>query len=194
MKNIFKYNKETLSFEKLKTKTYINIIIYSVSILSLLFTLGWLSGTNKYIVNKWTHKVEVTDTLLMCKEKFSEKALVNLLVSCNVKFPHIVLAQAKLESGNYSSKMFKVNHNLFGMKKAKQRITTALGEKNGHAYYRDWTDGVYDYAMWSQVMAHDINNEVEYFVKLQKRYAEDTTYVVVLKSIIKSENLKEMFE
>ena len=119
MKNIFKYNKETLSFEKLKTKTYINIIIYSVSILSLLFTLGWLSGTNKYIVNKWTHKVEVTDTLLMCKEKFSEKALVNLLVSCNVKFPHIVLAQAKLESGNYSSKMFKVNHNLFGMKKKK---------------------------------------------------------------------------
>ena len=96
MKNIFKYNKETLSFEKLKTKTYINIIIYSVSILSLLFTLGWLSGTNKYIVNKWTHKVEVTDTLLMCKEKFSEKALVNLLVSCNVKFPHIVLAQATL--------------------------------------------------------------------------------------------------
>ena len=43
-------------------------------------------------------------------------------------------------------------------------------------------------------MAHDVNNEVEYFVKLQKRYAEDTTYVVVLKSIIKSENLKEMFE
>jgi hypothetical protein len=189
-KKIFIYNKETLGLEKPKKKTYIGILLT----LGLLFMLGWLTGTNKYIINKINHTTEVTDTMLIHGERFSEAALIRLLKDCHIKYPHIVLAQAKLESGDFKSKMFRQNFNLFGMKLPRQRITTALGEKNGHAYYRDWIDCVHDYGMWSQAMTCNIDSEVEYFTKLDERYAEDTTYINKLKHIIEKEHLKELFE
>ena len=42
-KKIFIYNRETLGLEKPNKKIY----IYVLAGLSLLFTLGWLTGTNK---------------------------------------------------------------------------------------------------------------------------------------------------
>ena len=80
------------------------------------------------------------------------------------------------------------------MKLARQRITTAIGEKNGHAYYRDWVDGLYDYGMWQSSMMCNITNETEYFTKLDERYAEDTTYINKLKNIIEKNKLKNIFE
>jgi uncharacterized FlgJ-related protein len=189
-KKIFVYNRETLGFEKPKKKVYVGI---AVSI-GALFMLGWYTGTNKYIINKITHTTEVTDTMLVHGEKFSEEALIRLLKDTHIKYPHIVLAQAKLESGEFKSKMFRENWNLFGMKLARQRITTALGEQNGHAYYRDWIDGVHDYGMYQSAMMCNVSNEVEYFAKLDERYAEDTIYVNKLKHIIEVQNLKAIFQ
>jgi len=190
MKNVFVFNEKTLGLEKPKNKIYIAILV----VLGLLFMLGWFTGTNNYIINKINHTTEVTDTMLVHGERFSEEALIRLLKDCHIKYPHIVLAQAKLESGDFKSKMFKQNFNMFGMKLPRQRITTALGEKSGHAYYRDWIDCVHDYGMWSQAMTCNIDSEVEYFTKLDERYAEDTTYINKLKHIIEKEHLKELFE
>lgn len=194
MKKIFIFDKETLTFKNIKTQSYVKVGTYLIGAFAILFILGWLSGTNNYIVQKFTHKTEVTDTLIIHGERFSEDALIILFKECNVKYPHIVLAQAKLESGNFKSKIFKQNNNMFGMRKARQRITSAESEKNGYAYFRDWVDGVYDYCMWQQNMTCDVTNEVEYFAKLSLKYAEDTTYVTKLKHIIQKENLKKIFE
>lgn len=187
---IFKYNTKTLSFESIKPyKLWLSIL----SALLILFLIGWASGTNKYIINKIINKTEITDTLVVHGQKFSEKALVELLRDCHAKYPHIVLAQAKLESGNFTSKLFKNNNNMFGMKRARQRVTTAQGEKNEYAYYRDWIDCVYDYIMWSACSTDEISNESEYFGILSEKYAEDTTYVSKLKNIIKKEKLETLF-
>ena len=132
--------------------------------------------------------------MLVHGEKFSEEALIRLLKDCHIKYPHIVLAQAKLESGDFKSKMFRNNCNLFGMKLPRQRITTALGEKSGHAYYRDWIDCVYDYCMYQSSVMCNVTNEDEYFAKLGARYAEDPGYVEKLKQVIKREKLKSIFE
>jgi uncharacterized FlgJ-related protein len=190
MKKIYFFNKETLGLETPKKKTYLYV---SLSLASL-FALGWFTGTNKYIINKITHTTEVTDTMLVHGEKFSEEALIRLFRDTHIKYPHIVLAQAKLESGSFKSKIFKENNNMFGMKLARQRITTALGEKNGHAYYRDWIDCLYDYCMYQSSVMCNVSNESEYFNKLGERYAEDSTYVSKLKHIIKIEKLKNIFE
>jgi hypothetical protein len=190
MKNVFVYNDKTLGLEKPKRKIYIAILV----VLGLLFMLGWFTGTNNYIINKINHTTEVTDTMLIHGEKFSEEALIRLLKDCHIKYPHIVLAQAKLESGDFKSKMFRQNFNMFGMKLARQRITTALGEKSGHAYYRDWIDCVHDYGMYQSAMMCNVANEVEYFIKLDERYAEDTTYISKLKHIIEVQKLKEIFQ
>ena len=189
MKNVFVFNEKTLGLEKPKNKIYIAILV----VLGLLFMLGWFTGTNNYIINKINHTTEVTDTMLVHGEKFSEEALIRLLKDCHIKYPHIVLAQAKLESGDFKSKMFRQNFNMFGMKLARQRITTALGEKSGHAYYRDWIDCVHDYGMYQSAMMCNVNNEVEYFTKLDERYAEDTTYISKLKHIIEVQKLKDIF-
>jgi hypothetical protein len=189
MKNVFVFNEKTLGLEKPKNKIYIGIF----ASVGVLFMLGWFTGTNNYIINKINHTTEVTDTMLVHGEKFSEEALICLLKDCHIKYPHIVLAQAKLESGDFKSKMFRQNFNMFGMKLARQRITTALGEKSGHAYYRDWIDCVHDYGMWSQAMTCNIDSEVEYFTKLDERYAEDTTYISKLKHIIEVQKLKDIF-
>jgi uncharacterized FlgJ-related protein len=194
MKKIFIFDKDSLTFKNIKTQSYVKIGTYLVGAFAVLFILGWLSGTNNYIVNKFINTTEVTDTLTIHGQPFSEEALVETLKKCNVKYPHIVLAQAKLESGNFSSKIFKQNHNMFGMRKAKQRITTAESEKNGYAYFRDWVDGIHDYCMYQSSVLCNITNEDEYFAKLSEKYAEDTTYVSKLKNIIKNEKLKKIFE
>lgn len=194
MKKIFVFDKDSLTFRNIKTRSYIKIGTYLLGTFAVLFILGWFTGTNKYIINRWVHKTEVTDTLTIHGQPFSEEALIELMKDCNMKYPYIVLAQAKLESGNFTSKVFRQNHNFLGMRKAKQRMTTARGEKNTYAYFRDWEDCVYDLCLWQSVMTCGINTEDEYFDKLSERYAEDTSYVAKLKNIIKKENLKNIFE
>jgi len=126
-------------------------------------------------------------------DSFSQDSLIQLLIDLNVKYPHIVLAQSILETGHYKSKVFKENHNLFGMKEARVRIHTAKGTRNGHAYYLNWEESVYDYAFYQSTYYSDIRSEKHYYRKLGSSYAESKNYVNTLKEIVKRENLKDMF-
>lgn len=194
MNNLFKYNKETLEFEKVKKRSYVKVgVVAFVTIISLLI-IGWLSGTNTYIINHITHKTQVSDTVKVHGDVFSEDALIELLKSTNVRYPYIVLAQAKIESGNYTSLIFKQNHNLFGMKQARKRTTTCLGTLNGHAYYTDWISSVYDYAMYQNNMMCNIDSESEYYAKLGDNYAADSTYAATIKNTVDTYKLKRLFE
>jgi hypothetical protein len=47
--------------------------------------------------------------------------------------------------------------------------------------------------MYQSAMMCNVNNEVEYFIKLDERYAEDTTYISKLKHIIEVQKLKDIF-
>jgi flagellum-specific peptidoglycan hydrolase FlgJ len=108
----------------------------------------------------------------------------------NIKFPHIVLAQSMIETGSFSSEIFKHNHNLFGMKEPSSRATVAKGTKRGHAYYDHWTQSVVDYALFqSRYMSH-LKSESAYLEYLGKHYAEDPNYVTKVKKLIERENLE----
>ena len=186
---LFYFNKERLVYEKVPFKTYIK----GIGVVGVVFALGWISSTNE-IINKIIHINQVDTTIVTQSKPFSEEALIELLKDCNMKYPYIVLAQAKIESGHFKSKVFKQNHNMFGMRKARQRITTSQSEKNTYAFYRDWMDCVYDYAMYQSTVMCAVSNEDEYFARLGERYAEDPNYVAVLKQVIKKEKLKSIFE
>jgi len=112
----------------------------------------------------------------------------------NVKYPYIVLAQARIESGVYKSKIFKENHNLFGMKQANVRINTAKGTQYNHAYYDTWRESVYDYAFYQSRYMSAAKNEEEYFYILGQSYAESPDYVVALKQHIQKNNLRDLFD
>ena len=119
------------------------------------------------------------------KDVFTEQKLKEYLIELNVKFPNVVFAQAKLESGNFRSKIFEENNNLFGMKQPSVRTTTATGEQYNHATYNSWRESVLDYALYSCKYTSNIQTEDEYIAYLGSRYAEDTNYVNKLKNIVK---------
>lgn len=119
------------------------------------------------------------------KDVFTEQKLKEYLIELNVKFPNVVFAQAKLESGNFKSKIFEENNNLFGMKQPSVRTTTATGEQYNHATYNSWRESVLDYALYSCKYTSNISSEDEYIAYLGSRYAEDTNYINKLKNILK---------
>jgi hypothetical protein len=79
------------------------------------------------------------------------------------------------------------------MREAKQRITTAQGTENNHAYYASWGESVYDYAFYQCRYLSGINTEEQYFQYLSQSYAENPNYVSILKDMIIKENLKAKF-
>ena len=105
----------------------------------------------------------------------------------DMRIPHaeIIMAQAKLESNNYKSELYKSNYNLFGMKVATQRVSNTNSDRNGYQSYCNWRESVMDYVLWQFTNKLDRLSDKEYFEYLSKRYAEDPNYIVKLKKIIK---------
>lgn len=115
-------------------------------------------------------------------------SLVELIEQMNIKHPKIVVAQAIIESGHFKSKLFQVNHNLFGMRKAYQRPTTRIPANidfyyESYAYYHNWQYSVFDYALWQSSFARNLS-ETEYLDLLKRTYAEDDEYISKIKMII----------
>jgi flagellum-specific peptidoglycan hydrolase FlgJ len=141
------------------------------------------------LISQETKTIIINESL---KEKaFSPAKLKSYILELNIRFPHIVYAQAKLESGNFKSEVFKTNNNLFGMKQARKRPTTAKGTELNHAFYESWQESVVDYGMFSATYLNDIKTESDYFEYLNQNYAEDPNYVVKLKTIIKNNTIEK---
>lgn len=105
------------------------------------------------------------------------------------------MAQALLETAEFSSKIKKENLNRFGMKDnrfcfpgTKDKIS--LGEKNGHAYYAKPEDSYINYAVYQKAIirhaTRPIVTEEDYLWLLEHinlpychdcRYAEDPNYI-----------------
>ena len=183
---LYTYDKNNLQFKKLDRKKALLLIggIFALLAFSTSITPG--PQTNKETITIVEHDTVYT-------QQFSEENLIRYMKELNIKYPHIVLAQARIESGTYTSAIFKENHNLFGMKRARVRVNTALCTQYGHAYYDSWRSSVFDYAFYQCRYLSSISSESEYFQYLSQSYAEDGGYVSKLKDMIERENLKSKF-
>jgi hypothetical protein len=191
MKNIFKIDPATLEpqpFNVLR-KIIITTAVASTILSSVFLYIGYDLGNNVLTGLSKEEKLVIIQEY----NQFSEDKLIEKLKELNVKFPYIALAQAKLETGNFTSKVFRENSNLFGMREAKQRITTSQGTENNHAYYTTWVESVLDYSFHQCRYLSGINNEDQYFQYLAQNYAEDPNYVTILKDIIDKKQLKARF-
>ena len=101
----------------------------------------------------------------------SDKTLMNELLKHNVPHPEIVLAQAKLETANYKSKLCKSHNNLFGLKKG-----------NSYRKYSNYQECVQDYKRL--ISSRLKTNENYYKFLLRIKYAEDEQYIQKLKKIV----------
>lgn len=88
-----------------------------------------------------------------------------------VPHPQIVLAQARLESGNFKSDFYQKTNNLFGLKK---------GGK--YARYKHWRDSIRDYK--KRISArYQGGSYYKFLTKIG--YASDKEYLNKVKEIVK---------
>ena len=186
---IYLYNKQDLSQKKLNK--YL-IALYVVLISSLFSFSGYTVGRVMKLGNL-SHLEKELLVVDLQRDDFTEEKLAILLKKLKIQYPEVVLAQARLETGGYKSRIFRENHNLFGMKEAVRRINTAQGTQYNHAYYEHWRESVYDYAFYQCRYMGQVRSREEYFNLLSQSYAEDPMYVTKLKNEIKKRNLSKYF-
>jgi uncharacterized FlgJ-related protein len=186
---IYKFDPKSLTYQNVTKNLVLAIIgmvilftaITSIFMFTRINDIRYISSETKSIIIKESAK----------ENEFSPKKLREYILELNIKFPHIVYAQARLETGNFKSQIFKTNHNLFGMKVATLRPTTNKGEENGHAYYEGWRESVVDYAFYQAQYLSDIKTEAEYLQYLKANYAEAPNYMEQLQIILAEKDFKK---
>ena len=177
---IYRFDKKTLTFKNVFASWVFFVTILCTTLVAVVIGIirvndvSFISEETKAIILRESDKAN----------EFSPEKLKAYVLELNIRFPYIVYAQAQLETGEFKSKIFKENNNLFGMKVATRRPTTNKGEDNGHAFYDHWKESVVDYAFYSAQYLSHIKSESEYFEYLLQSYAEDAQYVTKLRKII----------
>lgn len=185
---IYTYCKNQLQHKKVNLFKTALILLSTIGVFSTVsFYMGTHRGFKKLTPVEKSIVIKRSDT-------FSKEKLIQMLKDLNIKQPHIVMAQSMTETGHWKSQIFLENHNLFGMKQARRRITTAEGTNRNHAYYTHWRESVYDYAFYQCRYLSSIKNEAEYLQYLGASYAEDPNYVKSLKIMIDKYKLRELFK
>lgn len=132
--------------------------------------------------------VEVVTTKRQIESINVIKQFKSTLSDVGIACPDVVLAQIVLETDYLTSKIYRENNNLFGMKESRRDFD--IGSQHGHANYPNWIASVRDYAAWQKVMGGSkiVNNE-DYLYFLDhlpgnRRYAEDLRYTEKLRKIM----------
>lgn len=192
---LYTYCKESLSFKKVTPTRKLGGILVLVLIVGYVALTSMVSNAHQEGFKEALNEPIESEVVVLDSSElvFSRDALVKELKRLNVRFPHIVLAQSILETGYWESRIYQENNNLFGMKQARARATTAKGTQLGHAYYDNWKESVTDYALYQAAYLNKLRNENKYLKYLDKNYAEAKNYDDALTTIIERENLKELF-
>lgn len=187
---LFFYDTDFLDYKK------VNKTIWGLTILSCIVLISIVTysiGRYNKLRNLSDYEKEILVIDLNNKHDFTQEKFIQMLKDLNVKYPWIVMAQARIESGGYRSRIFRENHNLFGMKEPSVRITTAQGTQYNHAYYNTWRESVYDYAFYQSRYMSAAKSEDDYYYILSQSYAEAPNYIEALKNEVRKHNLKSYF-
>jgi len=109
----------------------------------------------------------IVDTVRI--ETFSEANLIRYMEILEIEYPDIVLAQAKLESANFTSNRFKEHNALFGFQTSNDNVIK----------YKSWKQSVINYKNWQMRRLKDGENYYDFLVRV--KYSEDSNYVNKLK-------------
>lgn len=185
-RELFHYDSEALVFRKtnrlLKYRIIVAVLFLSVSLLSF---VAVKKPEKEYITTEMEINLKTNNT-------FSEEDLIKEIKRLPFKYKDIVLAQAMIESGHYKSPLFKEGRNLFGLREARSRATTAKGTVLNHAEYDNWKESVLDRLIYEVKYLDKLNRE-QYLKYLDKSYAQAGGYDKSLEQIIKTNKLKEKF-
>jgi len=118
-------------------------------------------------------------------KEFSYELLQQAIYFQQIERPDIVLRQAMLESGNFTSDIFLNANNIFGIRRAKIRLTPAIDEYKGHAKYLHWYDSTRDYKYLQDYYKELGYKTDDYFLFLEQiPYATNPNYTTILKELV----------
>lgn len=171
MKKYFKVNE---NLELIPRKDYTKAFKYSIA-LNILFIVLVITAFSRDPIKEIIYETKVlTDTVIVPADiKLNDSSITKELLKNGCILPAVAVAQSRIETGNYSSKVCRENKNLFGIKEHKCEYV--LGTKNNHAYYKTYKDNIKCY----------IHVQNMYLKKIDGKYAEAKGYVGVLKSMKK---------
>ena len=135
------------------------------------------------------NKIEVVDTVYVDLDtlQFSEENLLKMMKHYKILFPEVVLAQVKIETGNFTSPICKINNNYFGHKvfPRKWKGVQMPFKNREHLVFKNWVKSVEQYKLFQQA-----NFTNKYYVEFIKRqgYAEDKGYANLINKIMEQEN------
>lgn len=124
----------------------------------------------KIEVQKDSIKVDSINRESIKNLTLNEKNLKAEIVKNNIPHPNIVLAQAKLETGNFTSSICKQHNNLFGLR-----------TKNGYKKYDHWNESVADY---KKLISSKYKGGCYYEFLENIGYATNPNYTSLLKNMI----------
>ena len=110
----------------------------------------------------------------------TEQDIQDYIQHCGIEHPEIVFKQIILETDHMTSRLYREDHNLFGMKYAYSRPTTAIDRnRNRTAVYYSWKHSIIDYKLWQD----KYYKGGDYYKFLSRIYAEDPVYTRKLRGV-----------
>lgn len=166
-------NKINTKWYQLKLIDIVTIIVIIVAIIVAIVNLKSYNST----IEDYNKEIDSTYiNIITAKNIDFEMGVYDYIYQLNIAHPEIVLIQARIESGNFTSNLFLEYNNMFGMKMPYRRPTMAIGKTNsGFAIYGSWKDSVIDYALYQAYSAKNLSEEA-YIDHLNEHYAEDSLY------------------
>lgn len=142
---------------------------FTLSALIFLFIVGF--SNNDRVDSPIYRERNDTAFINLSADKLTEKSLKKELHKLKVKHVDIVFAQAKLETGNFKSDVYKQYSNLFGFRL-----------NNDYMKFTSWRECCKYYKDWQSRKYKD-GDYYEFLINIG--YAEDTTYIKKLKLCLK---------
>ena len=117
---------------------------------------------------------------VVCIEEFGEwcpkREVKHWIDVYDFKFPHIVYAIFRLESGHGTSRIFLEQNNPFGFRQADRRLTTQLPSRLPFAEYASIEAAVIDFLLWERLFFHG-ETESEFLEFLDRIYCPSDYWI-----------------
>ena len=138
----------------------------------LLFCFTFMSFHVEERAFKTVDRTEIRDTSFLSYNELNDSILYLALVHYEVKHPKAVLAQAKLESGNFTSDHCVYGNNFLGLYNSKRRK---------YFKFDHWTECIEGY---KSMIEYKLRDGEDYYQFLKRiKYASDPSYISKVKQI-----------
>lgn len=168
MRKIYKIDKMSL---KPKPCTDYKVHFYSALVIGI-STVSVLLCRDPEVINK-IKVINKIDTMLIDKGdvKLNDSCLAVELTKLGCVLPNVAIAQFKIETGHYRSKICLENKNLAGIRNSASPLS--IGKNRGHNVYKTYRDCLKDY----------VRVQNKYLKNIDGKYAEAKGYIDQIKIV-----------